>query len=309
MRVPSARNLVLIVVVIVAFAGTVLLSDLIQSHRITVHDSYSDEDLDLQGKRLKGYSLGADGLLADWYWMRSLQYVGNKILNSKDDTLNIDDLKSLNPRLLYPLLDNATDLDPKFINAFVYGAVVLPTIDPDQAIKLTEKGIAQNPGEWRLYQYLGFIYWKLKQYDKAADVYERGSQVPGAPPFLKLMAGMMETRGGGRDAARAIYADMYKNASDSWTQHIAELRLQWLDSLDERGVLDAALTAYKEKNSRCANDFSDIFSVLRTTPHPPGVDIKLNRSGEIVDPTGTPYIIDQTKCVSSVGPDSKLPKD
>jgi|GEM_PF-6848412 len=120
----------------IAFIGTAVLSDHIQSHRITVPESYSDEDLDLQGKRLKGYSLGAEGLLADWYWMRSLQYVGDKIVRSTDTTINLDDLNSLNPRLLYPLLDNATDLDPKFINAFVYGAVVLPTVDPEQAIKL-----------------------------------------------------------------------------------------------------------------------------------------------------------------------------
>ena len=309
MSVFNARNLTVFAFVIAAFAGTVVLSDHIQSQRITVPESYSDEDLDLQGKRLKGYALGADGLLADWYWIRSLQYVGDKIVNSKDENINIDDLNSLNPRLLYPLLDNATDLDPKFINAFVYGAVVLPTIDPSQAIKLTEKGIAQNPDEWRLYQYLGFIYWKLKQYDKAADVYNRGSKIPGAPPFLKLMAGMMETRGGGRDSARAIYSDMYKNASDSWTQHIAELRLQWLDSLDEREVLNTALAEFKTKNGRCADTYVEIVPILRTTQHPAGVDLRIDRAGEIVDPSGTPYIIDQNKCVSSVSPDSKLPKD
>ncbi|HEY2866333.1 MAG TPA: tetratricopeptide repeat protein [Pyrinomonadaceae bacterium] len=309
MRVLSGRNLALLAFTILAFVGTIALSDHIRSNRITVPESYSDEDLDLQGKRLKGYSLGAEGLIADWYWMRSLQYVGDKIVNAKEETINIDDLNSLNPRLLYPLLDNATDLDPKFINAFVYGAVVLPTVDPNLAIKLTEKGIAQNPDEWRLYQYLGFIYWKLKQYDKAADVYERGSKVPGAPPFLKLMAGMMETRGGGRDAARTIYGDMYKNGSDSWTQHIAELRLQWLDSLDERDVLDAALASYKKTNARCAANFSEILPILRTTPYPAGVDIKLDRSGQIIDPSGAPYTIDQNKCVSSLGPDSQLPKD
>jgi len=309
MKILSARNLALMGFAMIAFIGTAVLSDHIQSHRITVPESYSDEDLDLQGKRLKGYSLGAEGLLADWYWMRSLQYVGDKIVRSTDTTINLDDLNSLNPRLLYPLLDNATDLDPKFINAFVYGAVVLPTVDPEQAIKLTEKGIEQNPDEWRLYQYLGFIYWKLKKYDMAADIYERGSHIADAPPFLKLMAGMMETRGGGRDAARTIYNDMYRNASDSWTRHIAELRLQWLNSLDERDVLDAALAAYKEKDGRCPSNYSEIFPTLRTMPHTAGVDLKIDRAGQIVDPSGTPYIIDPSKCVSSVGADSALPKD
>src|SRR3982750_2276599 len=125
-----ARNIVTLIVVIAAFAATIDLSGYVQARKVTIPESYTDEDLDLQGKRLKGYALGFEGLLADWYWMRSLQYVGDKIVNSKSDTLNLDDLNSLNPRLLYPLLDNATDLDPKMLTAYTYGAVVLPTIDP-----------------------------------------------------------------------------------------------------------------------------------------------------------------------------------
>jgi len=115
------------------FASIFDLSRYISAHRISLPDTYADSDLDLQGKRLKGYTLGTDGLLADWYWMRSLQYIGGKIAIKGLDQTNLEDMTSLNPRLLYPLLDNATTLDPKLMAAYSYGATVLPAIDPKQA--------------------------------------------------------------------------------------------------------------------------------------------------------------------------------
>src|SRR5262245_40591321 len=100
---PLRKNIFLAAIAIAAFASTVALSGYVQRNRISMPESYADEDLDLQGKKLKGYALGSEGLISDWYWMRSLQYIGDKIENSTEDTVNIDDLRTLNPRLLYPL--------------------------------------------------------------------------------------------------------------------------------------------------------------------------------------------------------------
>ena len=136
-----------LIVISICLVGVFLLSSYLERNRITVSESYEDEDLALQGKKLKGYALGAEGLLADWYWMRSLQYIGGKMVKKGLENVNIDDLTDMNPRLLYPMLDNATELDPKLIAAFSYGATILPAIDSQQAIKLTEKGIAANPNE------------------------------------------------------------------------------------------------------------------------------------------------------------------
>ena len=306
----SLRNYaVLILALAIAFGVEIRLSDYLEEHRISVPESYGDEDLDLQGKRLKGYALGTEGLLADWYWMRSLQYVGNKIDRSTDDVINLDNLRPLNPRLLYPLLDNATDLDPKFITAYSYGATVLPAIDPEQAIQLTQKGIANNPSSWRLYQYLGYIYWRLQQYDNAADVYSRGSEIDGAPPFLKMMAGMMKTRGGSRDTARSIYLQLYESAQDQQTRDSVKLRMQWLDSLDERDLINSALTNFKEQRGRCAASFTEIDAALTQLERSSGKELHVNNSGQIVDPTGEPYELNNGTCNVALGPRSKLPRD
>jgi tetratricopeptide (TPR) repeat protein len=306
----SFRNYaVLILALAIAFGVEIKLSDYLEAHRISVPESYGDEDLDLQGKRLKGWALGTEGLLADWYWMRSLQYVGGKIDKSTDDVINLDNLRPLNPRLLYPLLDNATDLDPKFITAYSYGATVLPAIDPDQAIKLTQKGISNNPNSWRLYQYLGYIYWRLQQYDNAADIYTRGSQIEGAPPFLQMMAGMMKTRGGSRDTARSIYHQLYDSAQDQQTKDSVMLRMQWLDSMDERDLLNSALSSFKDQHGRCAKNFTEIDAALAQLERMSGKQFLVNNSGQIVDPTGEPYGLDDGACRATLGAHSKLPRD
>ena len=97
----------------------VLLSDQANAKRVAVAESYEDSDLELNGRKLKGFALGAEGLLADWYWIRALQYIGSKILKNENADLDIEDLRPLKPRLLYPLLDNATDLDPKFMTRHI----------------------------------------------------------------------------------------------------------------------------------------------------------------------------------------------
>src|SRR5258707_850764 len=141
-----------LVIIVVGFLAVFRLSGYVEAVRPALPDEYVDSDLTVRGSKLKGFALGTEGLIADYYYIRSLQYVGDKLVKSKSEFINLDDLRDLNPRLLYPLLDNATDLDPHFIAAYSYGAVVLPAIDPEKAVRLANKGIANNPTHWRLYQ-------------------------------------------------------------------------------------------------------------------------------------------------------------
>ena len=279
-------------------AGFVLvfvLSNFLEKNRPALPEGFEDSDLAVQGARLKGFALGFEGLIADWYWMQSLQYIGGKILKTEGN-INLENLRPINPRLLYPYLDNATDLDPQFMTAYSYGAVVLPGIDAEQAVKIAQKGIDNNPHEWVLYQHLGFIYWRLKQYEKAAESYEKGSQIVGAPPFMRMMAAKMKSEGGSRETARAIYRQMLEEAADRQTGETLNLRLLELDSLDERDSIRAALQNFKEKTGRCANKWGEIFPLLQDVKLPEGRDFSIDKSNNIVDPTGAAYILDEEGC-------------
>lgn len=295
-------------VVSVALAAVFALSGFLEKNRPQLPKSYEDSDLAMQGKRLKGYALGSEGLIADWYWILSLQYIGKKIVENQDTDINIDDLRSLNPRLLYPYLDNATDLDPKFYAAYSYGAIVLPAIDPQKAIELTEKGIAANPEKWRLYQYLGYIYWHERNYEKAAETYDRGSKITGAPPFMREMAAAMKTKGGSRDTARAMYSQMLAEAEDEQSKRNAQLRLFEIDSLDETDAVNNVLTGLKNSTGKCVSNIGVIFPQLRSVKLPQGRDFRIDRSGSLVDPTGVPYKFDPETCTISLREDSKIPK-
>jgi len=283
-------------VILTGLAVVVFLSKHIENTRPLLPDGYGDSDLTLNGSHLKGFTFGMDGLLADWYYMRALQYVGEKIINSKSENINIDDLSDLNPRLLYPLLNNATDLDPHFIEAYLYGAIVLPAIDPQKAIAIAEKGVANNPAEWRLYRPLGYIYWKLGQYEKASEIYEKGSEIEGAPPFMKLMAAAMKTKGGSRETARAIYEEMYNNTSEESVRITAQRRLVEIDILDEREAIDNVLTEWKQENGSCAGSFGEILPKLLAVKLPGNHDFHVDKARNLLDPTGTPYVLDREKC-------------
>jgi tetratricopeptide (TPR) repeat protein len=202
----------------------------------------------------------------------------------------------LNPRLLYPLLDTATDLDPHFIAAYNYGAILLPAIDREKAILIAQKGIRENPDAWRLYQYLGYIYWKLGRYNEAADTFEKGSRIPEAAPFMKLMAASMQTQGGSRSTARAVYRQMLSDSDDPMVKLTAERRLAGLDSLDERDAIDKALAESKDQTGKCPGSLADIMPRLMGVRLPEGNEFKIDNANRLVDPTGAPYLLDQQNC-------------
>lgn len=300
MAVNTAKIFALAGLVIGAcFAIVVFISPAIEATKPKMPEAYADSDLAMHGSRLKGYVLGMEGAVADWYWARSLQYVGAKLLHARESGLpvDIDNLNSLNPRLLYPMLENATELDKNFIGAYSYGAIVLPAIDKEKAVEFVRKGIANNPNEWRLYQHLGYIYWKLGQYEKAAEAYSQGAEIPGAFPFMRLMAASMKTEGGSRETARSIYQQMYDGSDEELVRITAVRRLKELDSLDEREALDKVLADFKEKNGRCANNFGEISAQILQVELPGGRAFRVDKSRRLVDPTDAPYILDREACV------------
>ena len=73
-------------------------------------------------KVLKRASLGYDGLLADIYWTRAVQYFGGRRHN---------DARSYN--LLFPLLEITTELDPHLEVAYEFGGSFLAPPPPNGA--------------------------------------------------------------------------------------------------------------------------------------------------------------------------------
>jgi tetratricopeptide (TPR) repeat protein len=223
-------------------------------------------------KVLKRASLGYDGLLADIYWTRAVQYFGGRHQNS-----------AVSYNLLFPLLNITTQLDPHLLVAYQFGASFLAPRppggagQPERAIQLMEYGIQNNPDDWKLYYNLGFVYYmNLKDYRKAAEAFERGSKVPNAHPFLRLLAAQMAEHAGDFDTARMMWSATYQNSQDKLIRQNAVEHLRALRVDEDVTHLQDAVTRFGERTGRQPTSISE----LAIAEHLPGIP---------VDPDGHPY--------------------
>ena len=294
----STKTLGLVFVIIGGLVAAIFMSRTIDSRRGELKAGADDESLYLNGKTARRMSLAFNGLAADWYWMRSLQYVGKKII-SLPDSVELDNLGQLNLKTLAPLLDTATTLDPQFLDPYEYAAVVLPSFDVDQAIRITKKGVDANPNAWKLYQHLGYIYWQQKDFQAAADAYSRGAAIPGAPRFFAMMKARMLAEGGSRDTAREIYKQMFEQSDDESVKDTARRRLMQLDSMDQRDALRKFLSVYQTRTGHCPATWKEFEPVLRS------LRVPLISQAAPMDPSGAPYVL--KGCDVELDPKSEVP--
>jgi tetratricopeptide (TPR) repeat protein len=186
--------------------------------------------------------------------------------------------------------------------AYEFGAVVLPSIDRDAAVRLIERGIRENPQEWRLYQHLGYIHWQAGRFDEASEAYAAGARVAGAPAWMNVMAAQMKAQGGSRQVAREMYRRMYEEATDEQVRALSLRRLAQIDSLDERDGIRRALADFQARASRCPASWREVAPALRA------LGLKLAADAAPLDPTGFPYVLDDAACDVRLDERSQVPK-
>jgi tetratricopeptide (TPR) repeat protein len=221
---------------------------------------------------IKHASLGYDGLMACIYWTRVVQYFGSR-----------HHYYAVSYNLLAPLLEITTHLDPRLLVAYQFGGSFLapkPPMgagQPERAIQLMEYGIQHNPNDWHLYYNLGFVYYmELKDYNSAAKIFERGSQVPDAHPFMKVLAAQMAQHAGEFGMARELWTATYQTTQDKQIRENAIDHLQSLRVEEDVTHLQDAVTRFGERTGRLPASMSELVAAegLPGTP---------------VDPTGKPY--------------------
>jgi tetratricopeptide (TPR) repeat protein len=292
----SKRQTILqVAIIIIGLAIAAGLTRWFELNRPPVDKQIEEESLYVSANKAKRMSLGFNGLVADWYWMRSLQYVGRKIVAS-NEPIQLDDMRSLNLKLLHPMLDTATTLDPQFMAAYEYGGIVLPAINPDDAVKLLHKGIKENPNAWILHHHLGYIHWKRGDYQAASEAYSNGAKIQGAPSWMLALSALMKSKGGSREVARLMYYQIYEQTKDENIKLNALSRLMQLDSFDELDAIRKAIGSYKEKNNRCPGSWRDLFAELRNTRLPNGSQFHFNALGIPIDPSESAYILVNNGC-------------
>lgn len=237
---------------------------------------------------MKRLALSYDALLADVYWIRTVQHFGGT-RRSTDPDKRYD--------LLYPLLDLTTSLDPLFNIAYQFGSLFLAEPPPggpgrpELAIALLQKGLQVQPDKWEFAQQIGFVhYWWRKDYTEAAAWFRLAAEMPGAPFWLTSMAAVTLAEGGNRQSSRLLWSEIARSEYE-WFHNEAQRRLQQLDALDQIDQLQAAADAFEQRFGREAAAWDDLrrAGYLYGTP---------------ADPTGVLYRIESG--VVGLGPGSRL---
>ncbi len=287
---PRNRTTVIAVLVLLAgLAGSVAASRSLAKMRDQIA---LQEVLYLpSAKTVKAISLGYTGLMADVYWTRVVQYYGRK-----------HQVESMNYKLLPPLLDITTTLDPHLDIAYEFGAFFLSQKPPqgagapDEGIALVRKGIENNPTHWRLYYDLGFIYWmEKKDYKAAAEAFYAGAKIPGAQPWMWTIAGTMAQGGDDLQMARRLWDEILKNTKDPMIRSNASQRLACINSDEAVIELQKRADAYARHFGRKPTSMRDLVEVglLRGIPtDPAGNPYEINSYGEVVvkDQRKLPFI-------------------
>ncbi len=226
-------------------------------------------------KTVKRFSLGFNGLMACIYWTRTVQYFGHR---------HYIHAESYNE--LAPLLEITTTLDPQLIPAYQFGASFLAPQppngagQPDRAIQLMEYGIAHNPDNWQLYYNLGFVYYtELNDYKKAAEVFDRGSRIPTAHPFMKILAAQMAQHAGDFSTARMLWSATFETSNETNIRRNALEHLRSIQVDEDVTRLEAAVTRFGARTGRLPSSMTE----LALAEHLGGLP---------ADPDGNPYRLD-----------------
>jgi len=223
---------------------------------------------------LKRMSLGYNGLMADLYWTRAVQYFGGK---HKE--------RSRQYQLLKPLLEITTTLDPHMTVAYEFGSIFLSQNppegagDPQAAAELVQKGIQENPSQWRLYYSLGFIEWQQLHNPKAAsEAFLKGSEIPGAMIWMKVMAARLAQDADNPDTARYLWTNIYDNTQDKMLKQNALKHLAAIRVDQDVTFLQSYIERYRQQFGHYPADLQELQGAgwIRRIP---------------LDPLGYPYLV------------------
>jgi len=294
---------------VVGLGASVELARVLDAGRPTLRARVQDEVPYVSPDTAKRFSLGFSGLVADWYWLKALQYIGGKLeeqaspARERPPAAELDRLKALDPRVLVRLFDMISTLDPRFTAVYEFAAVILPAVDVPAAATLLEKGIQANPDQWYLHQQLAYIYWQRGDYLAAADAFRRGARMTTAK-WMEQMAKSMEAKGDDPQVARAMYARMYEQAQDDQVKQWALNRLMELKSLEERAHIRRVLADFVTAQTRCPRAWGDVTTALRAA------GLRTDGRGQPVDPSDTPYllVVSPLGCDVTLHPSSTVPR-
>lgn len=171
-------------------------------------------------KSLKTVSLGFEQLLADYYWLKLISYVGDIGLQRRDRLAKAEQIIEL-----------VTEIDPHFVSAYWFAAFIIggDMRNPKRAGEILDWGIQKNSDNW----YLPFIagvnqYLYAGNETEAAKYYKIASKYPGAPAWLRRQAQILDTNSPRLIKQAISWLNILRSANSDAIKEHARKQCRWL---------------------------------------------------------------------------------
>ncbi len=233
---------------------------------------------------LKLISLGYDNVVADYYWMRSLEFFGTGKYNA------------VGYPLLEPLLRRSLTLDPLFKSAYLFAgtALTLPKMDPAKSNALLEQGLKYRPDVWQIPFYLGFNrYYFQQDYAGAAESLSIASKFPDAPPVIAQLATRIAAQAGRPEVGIQLIDEILERTKDEQVRASYLERRKALQLDVELQFLNRLVRRYRDEHAAEPKSIADFVRTgyLREPPN---------------DPYGKPYRLESDGLVHSDSESARL---
>ena len=219
------------------------------------------------GEVLRRLTLGYEGLLADIYWTRAVQYFGRQRL-----------ARSSRFELLGPLLRVTTTLDPHLIVAYRYGAVFLAEKPPGGAghPKMNRMGMMVDVSHISDQAVRDAVETSRAPVIASHSSSKAIAAIPRNMPDDVIKA--VAAKGGELETSRLLWAEIYRHAENDQLRQAALDHLAALEAAEQIKTLDNLLARFLVSQGHPAGSFQDVVKsgLLRAAPR---------------DPSGAPYVI------------------
>jgi len=257
------RTAATLLVVGALLAGTVVAERALQ--RVERQDPLGRELLYLPSpEMLRLSSLGNPGLVADMFYLWSIQYYSKY---------------QPHERFLYldTVYDLITDLDPLYHDAYRVGALImeLPTTEEashkSAVIRLFDKALRNMPGNWQIAEAAAWdMYIRYRDKTEALRFMQSAAEIPGSPNRLKrfLTRWSEDQEHWSVDAAIEYWEEILGEAESDYDRKVCRKQIYRLVASRDEERLDPILARWKTRHGRCPESWETLVGAgwLSDTP-------------------------------------------
>jgi hypothetical protein len=204
------------------------------------------------GRVMRSVSFGQRLLLADVYWLKAVQYVGETVI-----------AKVPRWEALYPLAEIVTDLDPRFGYAYQVAGSNLAGLAHrhGEAQRILDKGMRNLPDRW----WLPFVSATNKflyehKYGEAAEYARRAAEV-GKRPYLALLAANLSALANTDDEYKAAIAFLEQMLAETDTPELKDqmsARRTRIRTFQALASLERAIDTHQARTGRLPARLADL---------------------------------------------------